>query len=86
MPANSNPTSLEREQIAASDWRGTDDIVLTSPNGAANYGYAYHEPNSDGNPLCGAGDEDNQFEEVTVKQAQSRNKCPCKMCDRLLGK
>lgn len=86
MPASSRPTADERDELAEADWRDPNDTVLTHPQGAANYGYAYHEPSDKGEPICGAGAPDATFTEVTVADAQDRNKCPCEMCDRILGK
>lgn len=79
------PSSSERDQLAEADWREDQYKVLTRPNGAANKGYAYHEPNEDSEPLCGAGDPGINFVTVSVGEAKRRNKAPCQMCDRILN-
>jgi len=84
MPDTSRPTTDERDNRAEQDWRDNDHRVLTRQQGAANYGYAYHEPNEDGEPACNAGGPEAKFIEVTVAEAQRRNKSPCKMCNRIL--
>lgn len=84
MTSQNRPTSDERDKLAKADWRSPNSIVVTRPYGSANYGYAYHERGEDGSPLCGAGDTDDEFESVTVADAQRRNKSPCQMCNRIL--
>jgi hypothetical protein len=86
MPQSSRPTRAKRDNLAENDWRSPDTTVITRPQGSSNYGYAYHEPGDNGEPICGAGDPNTEFIEVTVSKAQKRNKCPCKMCDRILKK
>jgi len=84
MPANSTPGTKERAKLAQQDWRESDHLVLSRPQGASNYGYAYHEMNDEGEPICGAGGPETEFKEITVIEAQNRGKCPCQMCERII--
>ena len=84
MPPDNRPSTEERERLSSTDTRPEDKTVLTRPNGAANGGYAYHEANEDGQPLCNAGNPDTEFEEVTISEAKRRNKSPCQMCIRII--
>jgi len=78
------PTTSERDKLAEQDWCNKDHTVLTRQQGASNYGYAYHEPNENNEPVCNAGGPEDEFTKVTVAEAQHRNKSPCKMCDRII--
>ena len=85
MPDSDHASADRRSRRAEADDRDGDKVVLTRPGGAANYGYAYHEINDDGTPVCGApGVSDNTaFNRVTIREAKSREKAPCQTCKRL---
>lgn len=85
MVTERHPDTDERASRAESDTRDPETLVLTGPRGAANYGYAYHRIADDGTPLCGGGRRTdlNDFETVTIAEAQRRNKSPCGSCERI---
>lgn len=84
MSSDSRPSSEERAKLASKDTRSEDYIVTTRPTGAANGGYAYHESDEDGEPLCNAGGPDATFEELTIKEAKRKNKSPCELCEMIV--
>lgn len=85
MPADSDPTVEERAKLAEQDRRDEDRTVASSPKGASNYGYAYHEITDDGDSvICGAGTLGKEFTRMKVSDAHRRNKSPCQMCKRIL--
>lgn len=83
MPADSRPSSEERDHRASKDDRPDNYRVAIRDNGAANGGYAYHTLNEEDEPLCNAGDNDAEFVLVSLSDAQRRNKAPCGMCERI---
>ncbi len=85
MSGDKRPSSEKREELAGEDGRPDDYNVLIRPNGAANGGYAYHEPNDEGDPLCNAGNQQVKYQEVTMSEAKYKNKSPCQMCNRILN-
>ena len=83
MAIGDRPTTSERDELADADPRPDSTSVVTAATGAANGGYAYHDPDDSGAPRCGAGDRETEFVSVTIAEAQRRNKSPCRMCERL---
>lgn len=83
MTIDGRPRTDQRDRLAEAEIRPEDTTVLTVPTGAANTGYAYHDWNEDGEPRCGAGDGDTEFIEVSIEEAQRRNKSPCQFCQRI---
>jgi hypothetical protein len=83
MPANHPPSRDEREKLGEEDDRNESDIVLSTPTSSSSGAYAYHDPDDDGDPRCGAGGPDTEFQELTVTEARRRNKSPCGFCDSL---
>ena len=79
---NDRPTADQREVLRSQDTQEGTELVLTTPTGAANGGYAYHKIASDGTPICGNTHED--LEPITRRAAKRRNKSPCGMCQRLI--
>lgn len=84
MSQDARPSRAQRDSLAADDDRDRDLQVLITPKNAANYGYAYHVIDSDEEPVCGAGGPDAEFVEVSIAEAQRKNKAPCQMCDRIV--
>ena len=83
MAIGDRPTTSERDELADADRRPSDTSVVTAATGAANGGYAYHDPDDSGTPRCGAGGSETEFIQVTIDEAQRQNKSPCQMCDRI---
>jgi len=77
------PSQEERQERASMDSRNKETLVMTTPTGAANTGYAYHIPNEEGEPRCGAGGDNTEFIKITIEEAQRRNKSPCQFCERI---
>jgi hypothetical protein len=78
------PTRRQRDMLASRDDRNEKTRVATTPTGASQSGYAYHHVDRNGDPICGAGGPDTEFELVTIHEAQKRHKSPCRMCDRIV--
>ncbi|QIO20873.1 hypothetical protein [Haloarcula sp. JP-L23] len=83
MPADSRPNSDERQHQAEQDTRADGMDVLITPSGSANGGYAYHDMDKKGQPICNAGDQNTEFKKVEISEAKRLNKTPCGMCKRL---
>lgn len=78
------PSRAERDRLAENDTRDGSKPVLTDPKNASQHGYAYHVIDDDGGPVCGAGGPEKTFRELSIEEAQRKNKAPCQMCERIL--
>jgi hypothetical protein len=74
-----------RKELAAEDTKPLDEMVLVLSHGTASGAYAYHEPDSDGSPICGGGFADvAAFNQLTRRDAKKEGRSPCQNCLRII--
>lgn len=79
---STHPTSEQRELLRVRDNRSRERMIVCDSGGASNGGYAYHEIDDDGAPLCGAAP--GSLTTMTIKEAEWNQKSPCGRCERML--
>lgn len=83
MTDDRKPTWDEPVQRTRDESRDGSTPVLVQAGEPTGGGYAYHDMNTDGRPLCGAGDQETEYMTVTIDEARRHGKSPCQRCRQL---